>query len=69
VPSTGESGGVLEVRVNGRSSSVPRVEMISVDSDEDVRPMLASHPNIAEYGEQLEVASLILTLLLFWLLQ
>jgi hypothetical protein len=33
--------------------------MISVCSDEDIRPMLASHLNIAEYGEQLEVASLI----------
>jgi hypothetical protein len=33
--------------------------MIYVGSDENVRPMLASHKTIAEYGEQLEVASLI----------
>jgi hypothetical protein len=59
VPSTDEFDGVLEVRVDRRSSSVSRVEIIYVGSDEDVRPMLASDPNIAKYGEQLEVASLI----------
>jgi hypothetical protein len=43
--------GVLEMKVDRRSSYV--------GSDEDVKPMLASHPNTAEYGEQLEVVSLI----------
>jgi hypothetical protein len=33
VPSTGESGGVLEVRFDRSSSSVSRVEMISVGRD------------------------------------
>jgi hypothetical protein len=48
VPSTGESGGVLEVRADRRSSSVSRVEIVSFCSDGDVR---ASHPNITEYSE------------------
>jgi hypothetical protein len=53
LPSTGESGGVSEVsqKVDRRSSSVSRVEMILVGSDEDVRPMQTLCPNIAEYGE------------------
>jgi hypothetical protein len=39
VPSISESGGVLELRVYRRSSSVSRVEMVFVGSDEEVRPM------------------------------
>jgi hypothetical protein len=51
VPSTGESGGVLEFRVDRRSSSVSRVDMVYVGSDEEVRPMQSLHSNIADYGE------------------
>jgi hypothetical protein len=50
-PSTGESGRVLEFKVHRRSSSVSRMEMDFVGSDEEVRPMQTFHPNISEYGE------------------
>jgi hypothetical protein len=53
VSSTGESDRILEFRVHRRSSSVSRVEMVFVGSDEEVTPMQALHPNISKYGEHL----------------